>query len=82
MAACGTSDRACDFNRQSSLKSMGTRRLIRVYRMHLILVEIKSRRNAFDAFDRDPMAIVSKSFVSSVDVASSQASDRDPTATT
>ena len=71
MAVCGTSDRACNLKCQSSP-------LI----ARVIMVEIKSRRNAFDAFDRDPMTSVSKRFITRVDVASSRASDRDPTFTT
>ena len=43
---------------------------------------IKSSENASDASDRDPMACVSEMFYNACDVASSKASDRDPTATT
>ena len=87
MAACETSDRACDLSRRSSLKSMGTRGLIRVHRMRLIStlivrvikVEIKSRRNTSDASDCNPTATISRRFITRGDVASYRASDRDPT---
>ena len=49
----------------------------------VITVEIKSRKNASDAFDRDPTANVgSWRFITHVDVASSRVSDGDPTTTT
>ena len=43
------------------------------------MVETKLRRNASDASDRDPTAGVSRSFITRGDVASSRASDRNPT---
>ena len=43
---------------------------------------IKSSENAFDAFDRDPTVCVSEAFYNACDMASSEASDRDPTAMT
>ena len=46
------------------------------------MVEIKSTENASRASDRDPMACVSDAFYNACDVASSEASDRDPTAMT
>ena len=43
---------------------------------------IKSTKNASEAFDHDPMVFVSMRFITHGDVASSRASDRDPTAMT
>ena len=43
---------------------------------------IKSSKNAYDASDRDPMSCVYEAFYNACDVASSEASDRDPTTTT
>ena len=45
----------------------------------VITIEIKSRKNASDASDRDPTASVSRHFITSGDVALSRAFDRDPT---
>ena len=44
--------------------------------MRVITVEIKSQRNASDAFDRNPTTIVSRRFITRIDMASSGASDR------
>ena len=41
---------------------------------------IKSKENASDASDRDPMAVVLMRFITHSDVALSRASDRKPTA--
>ena len=46
------------------------------------MVKIKSTENPYDASDRNPTAGISMSFITHGDVASSRASDRDPTATT
>ena len=46
------------------------------------MVEIKSIENTSDASDRDPTVGVSMRFITRGNVASSRASDRDPTATT
>ena len=43
---------------------------------------IKSTKNASDAFDQDPTACVSDAFYIAFDVASSEASDHDPMAST
>ena len=46
------------------------------------MFEIKSIENASDASDHDPTADISMRFLTHIDVASSQASDCDPMATT
>ena len=48
MIACGTSDRACDLSRRSSLKLMGTRGLIGVHRMRLVSTVDRKSYNGRD----------------------------------